>query len=193
MINKCDFDVFRSNIVSDVSDHYSQFCTLHSKTEKFNNKRIRRDFSGFSESSFSDELSQLLNNENMFSPIKDADIAFSKFYNTLNSLVNKHPPLKVFSKRKLKQFSKPWKTSGMRKSIKIQKNSLLILDTTIWPGSSHLHLSISSLLQMKAKPIVFSGSAPMEYLSDLCCGVHRWFFNPLFISALADISHIHLH
>ena len=131
MINKCDFDVFSCNIVSDVSDHYSQFCTLHSKTEKFNNKRVRRDFSGFSESSFSDELSQLLNNENMVSPIKDADIAFSKFYNTLNSLVNKHAPLKVFSKSKLKQFSKPWKTSGMRKSTKVQKNSLFIsVDTT---------------------------------------------------------------
>ena len=91
LINKCDFDVFSSNIVSDVSDHYSQFCTLHSKTEKFNNKRVRRDSSGFSESSFSDELSQLLNNENMFSPIKDADIAFSKFYSTLNSVKGLNP------------------------------------------------------------------------------------------------------
>lgn len=66
----------------------------------------------------------------------------------------------------------------------------MILDTTIWPGSSHLHLSISSLLQMKAEPIVFSGSASMEYLSDLCCGVHCWFFNPLFISALVIYIYI---
>lgn len=43
---------------------------------------------------------------------------------------------------------------------------------------------------MKAEPIVFSGSASMEYLSDLCCGVHCWFFNPLFISALVIYIYI---
>lgn len=30
----------------------------------------------------------------------------------------------------------------------------------------------------------------MEYLSDLCCGVHCWFFNPLFISALVIYIYI---
>ena len=59
----------------------------------------------------------------MFSTIQDADIAFSTFYNALNSLVNKQAPLKVVSKRKLKQFSKPWITSGIRKLIKVKKNA----------------------------------------------------------------------
>jgi len=40
------------------------------------------------------------------------------------ALVDKHAPLKTVSNRKLKHFSKPWITSGLRKSIKI-KNSLL--------------------------------------------------------------------
>ena len=35
----------------------------------------------------------------------------------------KHAPLKTLSKRKLKQFSKPWITIGLKKSIKV-KNSL---------------------------------------------------------------------
>ena len=124
LINKCDFHVSSGIIVSDISDHYSQFCTLHSQTEKFNTKRVRRDFSGFSESPFSHELPQLLNNENMFSPKQDADIAFSTFYNTLNSLVNKQALLKVVSKRKLKQFSKPWITSGIKKLIKEKTQDL---------------------------------------------------------------------
>ena len=38
-------------------------------------------------------------------------------------MVNTNAPLKTVSKRKAKQFSKPWITRGIRKSIKI-KNSL---------------------------------------------------------------------
>ena len=43
---------------------------------------------------------------------------------TYSCLLYKHAPLKTVSNRKLEQFSKPWITSGLRKSIKI-KNSLL--------------------------------------------------------------------
>ena len=51
------------------------------------------------------------------------DKCFSSFYNKLNKLINKHAPFKTLSKRKAKQFSKPWITKGLRKSIKI-KNRL---------------------------------------------------------------------
>ena len=51
------------------------------------------------------------------------DMAFSNFYNTLSGFVEKQAPLKTLSKRKLKQFSKPWITIGLKKSIKV-KNSL---------------------------------------------------------------------
>jgi hypothetical protein len=45
------------------------------------------------------------------------------FYNKLNKLTNKHAPLKLISKRKIKQSAKPWITKGIKKSIKI-KNKL---------------------------------------------------------------------
>ena len=51
-------------------------------------------------------------------------MAFSSFYNKLNKLINKHAPLKPISRRKIKSFSKPWITKGIRKSIKM-KNKLL--------------------------------------------------------------------
>ena len=54
----------------------------------------------------------------------DVDNAsFSLFYNTLSRLAEKQAPLKTFSKRKLKQFSKPLITSGLKKSTEV-KNSL---------------------------------------------------------------------
>ena len=46
------------------------------------------------------------------------------FYNKLNEIVNKHAPFKSISRRKAKCFSKPWITTGIRKSIQT-KNKLL--------------------------------------------------------------------
>ena len=49
---------------------------------------------------------------------------FSSFYNKLNKLVNKHVPRKNVTKRDMKNFSKPWITAGIKRSIK-EKNRLL--------------------------------------------------------------------
>ena len=87
-------------------------------------KKKRRDFSDCSRSKFNSELSDALVSRTNFSDQVDVDTAFSYFYNTLLTLVDKHAPLKTVSNRKVKQFSKPWITSGLKKSIKI-KNSLL--------------------------------------------------------------------
>ena len=50
------------------------------------------------------------------------DKLFSSFYNKLNKYVNKHAPMKLISKRKVKQFSKPWITKGLWVSIR-KKNT----------------------------------------------------------------------
>ena len=82
-------------------------------------------FSGFSEVTFNLELYNLLSNQISHDDDSfDVDKAFSHFYDSSNVLVNKHVPLKKVSNRMRKQFSKPWITSGLKKSIKV-KNSLL--------------------------------------------------------------------
>ena len=55
------------------------------------------------------------------------DDRFSSFYKQSNKVVQKHAPLKVVSKRKIKQLAKPWITKGIRTSIKIT-NRLLKLE-----------------------------------------------------------------
>ena len=45
------------------------------------------------------------------------------FYNNLNKLLKKHAPFKPISKRKEKEFLKPWVAKEIRKSFKI-KNDL---------------------------------------------------------------------
>ena len=112
------------NIITDLSDHFSQFCIMNPMN--LNTKICKykiRDFSYFNQTLFNNDLQQinwpLLIDQNKNDPNK----LFSTFYNKLNSLVNKHAPIKILSKRKIKQFSKPWITKGIRKAIKI-KNDL---------------------------------------------------------------------
>ena len=54
------------------------------------------------------------------SKVNSVDDQFSSFYKQLNKVVQKHAPLKVVSKRKIKQLAKPWITKGIRTSIKIK-------------------------------------------------------------------------
>ena len=121
-VNTPDQIKVSGNIISDISDHYSQFCIIKSAKDKLKVKQTKiRDFSKFSAENFVRDLScvqwdQCLSHTNV-------DKSFSYFYNRLNSCVNKHAPMKLVSKRKLKQFVKPWITKGIRASIKI-KNKL---------------------------------------------------------------------
>ena len=119
-----DAGIYSGNIISDISDHYSQFC-IFQKTKVVGKKggEKTRDFSYFSENSFADELSQF-----DWDSISGAQIdpchSFSSLYNKVNKLLNKHASYKTLSQRRVKQMQKPWITRGLRKSIKV-KNRLL--------------------------------------------------------------------
>ena len=110
-VNNYDAHILSGNIVSDVSDHFSQFCVCRPLGGKIKlQKIVTRDFSKFSEEKFINDLS-LLNWESAVSEsTNDVNKSFSTFYNKLNRIVNKHAPIKTISKRKAKQLNKPWIT-----------------------------------------------------------------------------------
>ena len=60
-----------------------------------------------------------------WSTSSDPDCCFNNFYNKLNKLTNKHAPFKKLSKRKCRQFAKPWITKGLLTSIR-KKNKLYL-------------------------------------------------------------------
>ena len=122
LVNNPDQVIASGNIISDISDHFSQFCIIKSSRDKriFPNKNIR-DYSQFSSDSFHHDLSQVDWDETV-SHCDDVNQSFSSFYNKFNKIVNKHAPMKIISKRKTKQLSKPWITKGIRTSIKIKNN-----------------------------------------------------------------------
>ena len=131
LANRIDFKLSSGNIVSDISDHYSQFCIIHSPPliSRYHGTKIR-DYSRFSEENFISDISQT--DWNGVISNGSVDKRFSSFYNKLNKLVNKHAPLKIVSKRKAKQLSKPWITSGLRKSIKIKNDLFYSGDTATY-------------------------------------------------------------
>ena len=125
-VNKIYGKITSGNVISDISDHYSQFCLTDFACEtNFPRKAMIRDYARFSEENFNSELAQV-DWESIFTRTQgNIDTAFSKIYNKLNKLINKHAPLKPLSKRKFKQLSKPWITKGILKSIKIRMRYLL--------------------------------------------------------------------
>ena len=128
--NNPDQVVVSGNIISDISDHFSQFCILKSMRDKIQIKKTKvRDFSRFSRDSFEADLSNVNWNALLNKRTCDADNLFSSFYNKFNKLINKHAPMKTISNRKAKQLSKPWITKGIRISIKV-KNKLYVSGDT---------------------------------------------------------------
>lgn len=117
------------NIISDISDHFSQFCIMLTDPykESLNVKNKFRDYTCFSEVKFLADLSNIKWMETLSATNSNVDKLFSTFYNKLNQVVNTHAPFKPVSKRKLRRLSKPWITKGIRTSIKI-KNRLFHSD-----------------------------------------------------------------
>ena len=106
------------NIVSDITDHFSQFCMFQSSIVTSQPAKITsQDCSKYSEQRFLQGLSQL-HWESLLSG-SDVDKLFSTFYNKLNTLINKHAPIRSLWKRKIIRLSKQWITKGIRKSIRI--------------------------------------------------------------------------
>ena len=86
-VNNPEYVAYSGNIISDVSDHFSQFCLITSAKEKtMNQKKKVHDFSKFSEENFRYDISQVnwdalfLNNNN------NVDKIFSSFYTKLNKI-----------------------------------------------------------------------------------------------------------
>ena len=134
------------NIVTDVSDHFSQVCVIKSSIDKFKGKNIRfSDYSKFSPARFNDDLSKVQWNDILSSGKNNVKMLFTSFYNTFNTIVNKHATIKKLSLRKRKVLSKPWITTGLKASIRM-KNRLCALGDEV--RYKYYRNKISSLIRI---------------------------------------------
>ena len=107
------------NILTDFSDHFSQFLSVKETSLETKNLKIyKRDYSNFSVESFRDDVS-IQNFHNNFEDVNDK---FNDFYFRLAGCVNRHAPLKQLPPKKIKFDNKPWISSKIQKMIKIKNN-----------------------------------------------------------------------
>ena len=80
LTNKVNVKITSGNIISDISDHYSQFCFFHTSLGNSKSRgKSFRDFSGFSEDTFNFDLCNVLSNQIKHGDSFDVDKAFSHF------------------------------------------------------------------------------------------------------------------
>ena len=121
-VNNPDKLLASGNIISDISDHFSQFCiTTSARDKKQQIKSVKmRDYSKFSADCFTKDLSEVDWDGMIANGAHCPDRLFSTFYNKYSKIVNKHAPIKRMSNRKVKQLSKPLITTGIKTSIAIK-------------------------------------------------------------------------
>ena len=148
--NNPEQHVISGNIVTDISDHFSQFCITSSVKNKTHNLKAKiRNFSNFSKDIFLEELSNI----DLFSNKPNIDQMFSFFHKKLNNLINKHVPLQKPSKRQMKILAKPWITRGIRNSIR-KKNKFFMQGDRV--NYKIYRNKISNLIRLSKKMYFYS-------------------------------------
>ena len=112
--------IFSGNIITDFSDHFSQFVSVQRPKMDYKSFTIyKRDYSKFCEGSFRDDVSI----QNFNNTLTDINDQFRDFYFKLEGCVERHAPLKKLSPKEIKLEQKPWISSKLNKMIRI-KNKL---------------------------------------------------------------------
>ena len=95
-INNLDKAVACGNLISDISDHFLEFCILKSMKDKIVvNKAKMRDYSRFSSDRLNADPSKVNWNALFSNESSDMNSIFSSFYNKINKMVNKHAMMKT--------------------------------------------------------------------------------------------------
>ena len=121
--NNFDDSIISGNIITDISDHLTQFLITPKVLENEPKKSIYKIcFKNFNEELFENNLKNT-NWEALFNlNLTDVNFSFGQFIQKIIELLDIHPPYKYF-KPKIKKHNKPWITCGLATSIK-KKNNL---------------------------------------------------------------------
>ena len=125
--NNIDDNILSGDIITDVSDHYTQFVSVVREQIDYKSiKRFKRDYSNLSEDSFKDDVS-IQNFNNYYEDVNDK---FNDFYSKLEACVERHAPLKKLTLKGIKLENKPWITSELNRMIKIRNKLFQLKKTT---------------------------------------------------------------
>ena len=100
--NTVEFQTISGNLSMNISDHLPQFLIVKQfPSSCFKNKNVfKRDYKLFKQNLFRTDLISI-NWENIFQNTGDVNEAFNKFLNTINSLLDKHAPVRKLTNRQV--------------------------------------------------------------------------------------------
>ena len=105
------------NIVHDITDHLPNFLIINKLASAPRNlKFYKRDYSKLNEHDLLADV-QSINWHEILSHHDDINQNFNSFHSCISSVIDKHAPIRQLSKKEVKLRTKPWITSGLRKSI----------------------------------------------------------------------------
>ena len=108
--------------LSDISDHLPIFGVINAFYKEVTDKRYSRDYQQFDKKeAYLRELMQTDWNTKLNNLTNNINQTTNDVIKTTEEISNKHAPIKKVSCRKLKQFTKPWITYGILKSIKTKQ------------------------------------------------------------------------
>ena len=101
--------------LADITDHLPIYCTVRNRLPPCQETKHFRDFSHFDKHLFLNDLenidfNQLIN--------EDVNESINNVVNALQTLSDKHAPVKKLPSKKIKQSAKPWLSDAILKSIK---------------------------------------------------------------------------
>ena len=101
--------------LADITDHLPVYCTIRNRLPLCQETKYFRDFSHFDKDLFLNDLenidfNQLIN--------EDVNESINNVISALQTLSDKHAPVKKLSSKKIKQSAKPWLSDSILKSIK---------------------------------------------------------------------------
>jgi hypothetical protein len=114
--NSSNLDLTAGILTLDITDHLPIFCLL--SDNKFRSEKpviYYRDCRKFNKDTY---LCDLKNTNWDILYDNDINISTKNILNTIQNIINKHAPMKLASRSKLKQINKPWLTRGIIRSAK---------------------------------------------------------------------------
>ena len=121
MNTKIDHGKVTSGIATlDITDHLPVFCIVDISVQRYKEARYFRDFSTFNHEAFRNDLNNVNWNE-IFAQNENVNVATTKTIEIIEEISNKHAPVRLIPRNKMKLFSKPWITKGIMKSIKTKQ------------------------------------------------------------------------
>ena len=121
--NNIDSNIICGNILTHISEHFPQFLILRNANICYNHPdTFTYHYSLLNERNFIDDFKKI--SFNYLNSVSDVDSNYNKIFDDVTSLVSRHIPNKKCSKRELKNKSKPWINTVIKKMMKIRDRLL---------------------------------------------------------------------